>query len=264
MKKKIAVLTSNHFRHKYFVNQVNKVHEVVGVVSEEKSFVPLKYAEDEDEEKIIQDHFKLREQSEEQEFDKEFDEGIDVLSLPPKSVNTGEVLKYLQDKAPDYLFVYGTGIIAEDIIDAFDGRIINMHLGLSPFYRGAGTNFYPILNKEPEYCGVTIHFLDAGIDTGEMISRGRAVIKPNDNPHTLGCRIIKVGIQLIIESTDKINQSDFKPEKQDLSIGKVYYRKDFSADKVLKVYQNIEDGLFKNFPQNQQSLLGEVPVYEVD
>ena len=107
---------------------------------EEKSFIPLRYAENEEDEKIIQEHFLLRDKEEEKNFDKEVLDGISVLALPPKSVNTDEVLTYLLSKSPDYLFVYGTGIIGEEIIKEFDGRIINMHLGLSPFYRGAAAS----------------------------------------------------------------------------------------------------------------------------
>jgi methionyl-tRNA formyltransferase len=260
---KVAILTSNHYRHKYFINEVSKHHEVVGVVMEEKSFIPLKYADNKKDERIIQEHFLLREKEEEQNFDKEVLDGISVLALPAKSVNTNEVLAYLLSKSPDYLFVYGTGIIGEELIKEFDGRIINMHLGLSPFYRGAGTNFYPIYNNEPEFCGVTIHYLDAGIDTGEIISRGRAVIKAKDNPHSLGCRIIKVGIKLIIESLERIRENNFRPIKQNLGIGKVYYRKDFNAQKVTKVYELIANGQFEKIENKQFNLLQEVPVYDI-
>ena len=74
---------------------------------------------------------------------------------------------------PDVVLVFGTGILREPLLSAFDGRIINIHLGLSPYYRGAGTNFWPLVNREPEYVGATIHYLDAGIDTGPIISHAR-------------------------------------------------------------------------------------------
>ena len=75
---------------------------------------------------------------------------------------------------PDVVLVFGTGILREPLLSAFDGRIINIHLGLSPYYRGAGTNFWPLVNREPEYVGATIHYLDAGIDTGPMLAHAQA------------------------------------------------------------------------------------------
>ena len=75
---------------------------------------------------------------------------------------------------PDVVLVFGTGILREPLLSAFDGRIINIHLGLSPYYRGAGTNFWPLVNREPEYVGATIHYLDAGIDTGPILAHAQA------------------------------------------------------------------------------------------
>ena len=59
---------------------------------------------------------------------------------------------------PDVVLVCGTGILREELINLFPGHIINIHLGLSPYYRGAGTNFWPLVNREPEYLGATIHY----------------------------------------------------------------------------------------------------------
>mgnify|MGYP001260327672 CR=1 FL=1 len=158
----IVVLTSNHPRHKYFANQISKHFNLIGVVSEQKSFSPLKNIKNSDEENIIINHFQRRELKEKKEFDTDFDNGFDILKINKNSINKSVVLDFLKSEEIDYVFVYGTGIIGELIIKEFPNKIINMHLGLSPYYRGAGTNFWPIVNAEPQYCGVTIHFLDKG------------------------------------------------------------------------------------------------------
>ena len=260
----IAILTSNHSRHKYFVNRVAKRLNVVAVVSEEKSFIPLQYANGKSDEDIINNQFYLRDEQEKKDFDGEFDKNIDTLSVDKKAINSNNVLKFLQSKNIDYIFVYGTGIIGKDIIKAYPKRIINIHLGLSPYYRGAGTNFWPIVNNEPEFCGVTIHFLDEGIDSGDIINRGRAKVSQNDNIHSFGNKIIKVGVNLIIDSINKINLPDFTPIKQDLNSGKVYYRRDFNAKAVLRAYENIKNGLFEKYSKNQYELLKEVDIYETN
>ena len=91
---------------------------------------------------------------------------------------------------PDVVLVFGTGILREPLLSAFDGRIINIHLGLSPYYRGAGTNFWPLVNREPEYVGATIHYLDAGIDTGPILAHARPTIARGDGPHDIGNKTI--------------------------------------------------------------------------
>ena len=91
---------------------------------------------------------------------------------------------------PDVVLVFGTGILREPLLSAFAGRIINIHLGLSPYYRGAGTNFWPLVNREPEYVGATIHYLDAGIDTGPILAHARPAIARGDGPHDIGNKTI--------------------------------------------------------------------------
>lgn len=66
-----------------------------------------------------------------------------------------------------------------------------MHLGLTPYYRGAASNFWALADNYPECVGATFMFIDAGIDTGEIIHQIRATINYYDTPSTIGNRLIK-------------------------------------------------------------------------
>ena len=69
-----------------------------------------------------------------------------------------------------------------------------MHLGLSPYYKGSATNFWPIVNSEFHFLGASFMFIDNGIDTGPLIHQFRPKLFKKDNIHTIGCRIIKKSI----------------------------------------------------------------------
>ena len=77
---------------------------------------------------------------------------------------------------PDVIIVYGTGIIKGPILE-YTNKIINIHLGMSPYYNGAGTNWWPMYNEEFEFVGTTVHYLDAGVDTGDILGQTRASIE---------------------------------------------------------------------------------------
>ena len=49
-------------------------------------------------------------------------------------------------------------------------KAINIHMGLSPFYRGSSCNFWALNDKNPEYVGSTIHYLSKGLDSGNIIA----------------------------------------------------------------------------------------------
>ncbi len=260
---KIAVLTSNHFRHIYFANRLAEDLDVVLVATEGKSFNPQSNAKNHEEDVIIAKHLELRENEEIKTFTEQSFLARNILSILPGELNDAKTIAHLIDSGAEYLCVFGTGLLKKDLVNAFNGRIINMHLGLSPFYRGSGTNFFPVYNNEPEYCGVTIHYLDLGIDSGEIIARGRAKIYNADNIHSLGNRIIKVGTSLMIETMKGLEKGEIKSAmKQNLSDGKTYFRKDFNANTVEVAYENIANGLFSKYEQAQYEKLKEVNLYD--
>ena len=147
---------------------------------------------------------------------------------------------------PDVVAVFGTGLLGRGIIDRFGGRIINIHLGLSPYYRGAGTNFWPLVNREPEYVGATILYLDAGIDTGPIIGHVRPEVARDDGPHDIGNKAIVAaayGLQAAMRAhiagrIRAVPQSDK---------GRLYQRKDFSAAAVRRLADNVSTGMIPEY-----------------
>lgn len=72
--------------------------------------------------------------------------------------------------------------IEMDVIERFKGRAINLHISYLPYGRGADPNLWSFLEDTPK--GVTIHYLDGSIDTGNIIARDQVYFNPDDN-HTL-------------------------------------------------------------------------------
>ena len=70
----------------------------------------------------------------------------------------------------DWIISYGYRyIIKNDVINRFDKKIVNLHISLLPWNRGADPNLWSFLDNTPK--GVTIHFIDSGIDTGEILAQ---------------------------------------------------------------------------------------------
>lgn len=92
----------------------------------------------------------------------------------------------------DAICAFGSSILGRDILDRFPGRALNLHMGLSPWYRGSATNVWPMLDGCPQYIGATVHHLDEGIDTGAIVSQVRAY-RTGDTVHEAGARAIKLG-----------------------------------------------------------------------
>ena len=112
---------------------------------------------------------------------------------------------YILENKFDFLVSYGyRHILRKDILDLFPGRAINMHISYLPYNRGADPNFWSFIEGTPK--GVTIHFLDEGIDTGDLIIQ-KEVFFENDSSPTLGStyQVLQEEIQkLFFENWDLI------------------------------------------------------------
>jgi hypothetical protein len=233
-------------RHQFVANTLADRLDVVGVWQEEKTFVPERYAGSNDEAAIIAAHFTARDESEEQYF-----AGHEAVRAPIHRVGGGGCsdlgeIEAMSRLEPDVVLVFGTSLLKPPLIDRFEGRIINLHLGLSPYYRGAGTNFWPLVNGEPEYSGATIHFLDAGVDSGPILAHVRPEISRADGPHDIGNKTIVAAAEALatIASAHASRPLGGVPQTGD---GRLYKRADFSADAVRRLYANFENGMIDEY-----------------
>ena len=86
-------------------------------------------------------------------------------------INHPTVINLIQDLKPDIIVsAYFNQIIKEPVIDLPKFGILNIHPGWLPAYRGAMAYFW-VLKNGSEKAGVSIHWIDKGIDTGELVSR---------------------------------------------------------------------------------------------
>ena len=172
---RIVLLTGNQLRHRYVASRIAANLQLVGVLQEGKAKLVAKPEElSDDDRTVIDQHFSQRGDAER----KLLGEAIPLPEVPVRKVehggsNTPEVFDWVQSLKPDYIVLYGTSIIKAPLLSAYDGRMINIHLGLSPYYRGTGTNFWPLVDRCPECVGATIHLAVLSVDAGAILRQVR-------------------------------------------------------------------------------------------
>jgi phosphoribosylglycinamide formyltransferase-1 len=100
-------------------------------------------------------------------------------------------------------------LIPQSVIDAFKGRIFNLHLSLLPLFPGFGA-IKKAIESELSYTGVTVHFIDAGVDTGPIIAQRKIAIEVSDNEATLGRRQFEAAVPLSLQ-TVRMLERDREP-----------------------------------------------------
>jgi len=100
-----------------------------------------------------------------------------------------EVVRLLQEATVDFLVLAGfMRVIKEPLLKAFPRRILNIHPSLLPAFRGL-TAWQQALDANATETGCTVHLVDAGVDTGEILGQSRVPVLPHDTADSLHARI---------------------------------------------------------------------------
>ncbi len=139
------------------------------------------------------------------------------------SVNSDTCRKKLKEINPDVIVVNGTRIISKKILTCVPAPFINTHVGITPAYRGVHGAYWALAQDDRAHCGVTVHLVDAGIDTGNILYQ--AVIHPikKDNFFTYTQMQLGEGIRLMKKAVEDALSGELKPLSTGISEGKLWY-----------------------------------------
>lgn len=149
------------------------------------------------------------------------EKGEDVCVLQEK-INLDKIKSRKFDIIISYNYRY---IIKKDVIDYYKDKIINLHISLLPWNRGADPNIWSFLENTPK--GVTIHLIDEGVDTGDILFQKEVLFDEKKETLRTTYNKLQEEIQKLFKSNwEKIKNFNLKPTKQS-SKGTFHYVKDF-------------------------------------
>ncbi len=135
------------------------------------------------------------------------------------SVNDKKCIEVLEKIKPDIVVVNGTRIISEEVLNCVNAKFVNLHAGITPKYRGSHGAYWALYNNDAENAGATVHFVDKGIDTGNVIYQSRISVTEKDNFTTYPLLQTCVGVEDEIRAIDDIINDKVKCETVDLPSG---------------------------------------------
>lgn len=114
---------------------------------------------------------------------------FDAKTYQTKETYEQEIVKVLQELKITWIFLAGyMRIVGRTLLDEYEGKIINIHPSLLPAFPGKDA-IGQALRAGVTKTGVTIHYIDAGIDTGPIITQQELAIQSDDTKETLQTRI---------------------------------------------------------------------------
>lgn len=133
---------------------------------------------------------------------------------PLKIRKNEEFLQEVKQIKPDLICVVAYGkILPQELLDIPKYGCVNVHGSLLPKYRGAAPIQWAVLNGDKK-TGITTMFMNAGMDTGDMILKQEVKIGEDETTGELWEKLSKIGAKLLVETVKQIENGTEKREKQ--------------------------------------------------
>lgn len=130
------------------------------------------------------------------------------------SVNSETTIELLKTLQPDIVIVNGTRIISKKVLSAINCNFINIHAGITPKYRGVHGTYWALVNNDLKNSGVTVHIVDAGIDTGTIINQSNVIPNENDNFSTYPLLQLSAGVTLLNKAVQDFFDNKLVTQKE--------------------------------------------------
>ncbi|MCP1357548.1 formyltransferase family protein [Aneurinibacillus migulanus] len=241
-KLRVVLLTGSHPRHLHVARTLYDAGLLTAVMVEEReNFTPdpppgLLHI---DQENFIR-HFHDRDEAERRFFGeeklKELPSDLPVLKVSLAELNSDKVKEWVLSHQPDHVLTYGVHKISDELLSSFPKYSWNIHGGLSPWYRGNITLFWPFYMLRPNWAGMTIHYLTAQLDGGAIVHHSVPELHRGDGVHDVACRAVMQVADDIVQILQQRAEGREFPGTPQKSSGKLFVGTDWHPQHLRVVY----------------------------
>ena len=235
---RITVFTSNQPRHVSLIEALADIADEVFAIQECNTVFPGQSEDFFRKSDVMRDYFSRVMSAEEQVFGKPRFPGRGVRQLPIRmgDLNKLDLSSFGAAMDADRFIVFGASYIKGPLVELLVSRgAINIHMGVSPFYRGSSTNFWAMYDHRPKYVGATIHQLSTGLDSGPILFHAFPKSQRVD-PFVHGMRCVRAAHVAAVESIRSGRIDKITPVPQDKTLQLRYSKNAQFTDAVASEY----------------------------
>lgn len=250
---KLILFSGDHPRH-LFVNKeaIKYFDEILIIVMQREELLPNPSNDLSLHDKnLFQKHFENRYRVESKIYGDlnahEVFRNHDPIFIKPDELNSKLIAEKVKKFKADLCFIFGADLILDPVIDELPADKINLHLGLSPWYKGAATLFWPFYHLEPQFCGSTFHQITHQADAGKIIHQCVPKLFLGDTIHDVGARCV-------VKAKDDLNKifSYWKKSQGfegvlQKTTGRNWRKIDFHGSQLRVIYDLYQDKIVDNY-----------------
>jgi methionyl-tRNA formyltransferase len=175
-------------------------------------------------------------------YKKRFPDYPDTEILEVENINSDEAFDFTNKLQPDLVIVSGTRLVRKQLLSVpAKIGILNLHTGLSPYVKGGPncTNWC-IATGDFHLIGNTIMWIDAGIDSGNILTTEFTELDGSENLSQVHLKVMEHAHDLYIRSIEFLSQGKTQTVPQNtIDPGKTYYNKEWTLRRKIKVVTNL-------------------------
>lgn len=139
------------------------------------------------------------------------------------TLNDTEVTSRLKEIRPDLVVFTGGGLIRKKILSVSGAGVVNCHMGVLPHYRGMDVIEWAILENNLDQIGITLHFMDEGVDTGPILKIVKIPLRQGENIKRLRNRFEPIMCTEMVSTVIDYLNGNIIPQHQKLDEGRQYF-----------------------------------------
>jgi methionyl-tRNA formyltransferase len=151
------------------------------------------------------------------------------LSPPPAglvrrvdSVNAPGTAALVKELSPSIVVIHGTRILSKRLLGELPPYVFNIHAGITPRYRGVHGGYWALAERDRLHCGVTVHLVDPGIDTGRILAQERIEPLRRDNFATYPYLQLGVGLRLLRQCVRAALENRLEPRAEEPAPSRIW------------------------------------------
>jgi folate-dependent phosphoribosylglycinamide formyltransferase PurN len=246
---KLLWIGGSHPRHLHYINTIAKAFPLSGAIIEIRENLlpqPPEGLAETDRQNFIR-HFGNREKAEQKYFGEQPFPDCPARKVTHATLNTPESVDFVRSVNPDLVLVFGSGMVRDPLFSALTQPTVNLHLGLSPRYRGAATLFWPFYFLEPPYAGSTFHFIVSEPDAGEIIHQVTPELHPDDGIHDVACKVVMQSAQDAVRLLEIYAEKGGWVTRKQKATGKNFLASDFIPEHLRVIYNVYNDDMVRQY-----------------
>ncbi|QMV41659.1 formyltransferase family protein [Cohnella cholangitidis] len=195
-------------------------------------------------------HFQDRDHAEQRSFGAiklDYFNKIPIKQVTLDQLNSQETAQWVSSMNPDTVLSYGIHKLNDDMLAVLPERAWNIHGGLSPWYRGNTTLFWPFYFLKPNWAGMTVHHLTSKLDGGDIIHHSVPMLSRGEGIHDVACNAVKQVAEDLIRILKLVRNNQTIVAVPQKSSGKLFMSADWMPQHLRLIYNTFDNDIVDRY-----------------